>query len=50
VLFGEYDPQTLPTQLIQPENGALTLLLDQAAAAKLPKPGPDGAGKVELAR
>jgi len=50
VLFGEYDPQTLPTQLIQPENGALTLLLDEAAAAKLPKPGPDGSGKLELAR
>ncbi len=50
VFYGEYEPATLPTQLIQPRNGALTLLLDEQAAAKLPKPGPDGTGKVELAR
>jgi 6-phosphogluconolactonase len=50
VLYGEYDPETLPSQLIQPKNGALTLLLDQQAAAKLPKPGPDGTGKVDLSR
>jgi len=50
VLFGEYDPLTLPTQLIQPRTGSLTLLLDEAAAARLPKPGPDGTGKVELSR
>lgn len=50
VLYGEYDPETLPSQLIQPRNGALTLLLDEKAAAKLPKPGPDGTGKVDLAR
>lgn len=50
VLYGEYDPETLPTQLIQPRNGSLTMLLDAKAAAKLPKPGPDGTGKVDLAR
>jgi 6-phosphogluconolactonase len=50
VLYGEYDPETLPSQLIQPRNGSLTMLLDQKAAAKLPKPGPDGTGKVDLAR
>jgi 6-phosphogluconolactonase len=50
VLYGEYDPETLPSQLIQPRNGSLTLLLDEQAAAKLPKPGPDGTGKVDLAR
>ena len=50
VLYGEYDPETYPSQLIQPGSGALTLLLDQAAAAKLPKPTADGTGKVELAR
>ena len=50
VLYGEYDPETLPSQLIQPKNGALTLLLDSLAAAKLPKPGPDGTGKVDLSR
>jgi 6-phosphogluconolactonase len=50
VLYGEYDPDTLPSQLIQPKNGALTMLLDQAAAVKLPKPNADGIGKVDLAR
>ncbi len=50
VLYGEYDPETLPTQLIQPRSGALTLLLDQAAASKLPKPLDQGIGEVELAR
>lgn len=50
VLYGEYDPETLPTQLIQPKNGALTLLLDKAAAARLPKPNAEGIGKVDLAR
>ena len=47
VLYGAYDPSTYPSQLIQPRNGALTLLLDEKAAAKLPKPGVDGSGKVE---
>jgi 6-phosphogluconolactonase len=54
VLYGEYDPATLPSQLIQPANGSLTLLLDAAAAQKLPKPqeyvGDEGVGHVELAR
>ncbi len=50
MLFGDYDPETLPSQLVQPRNGSLTLLLDQAAAARLPRPDADGKGKVELAR
>ena len=50
VLYGEPDPEQTPSQLIQPRNGSLTFLLDEAAAAKLPKPGPDGVGRVELAR
>jgi 6-phosphogluconolactonase len=50
VLYGEYDPETLPAQFIQPRNGSLTLLLDQEAAAKLPRPAADGTGLVELAR
>ena len=50
VLFGDYDPAQWPSQLIQPVNGALTMLLDQAAAAKLPKPDAHGIGKVELSR
>ncbi len=50
VLYGEPDPEETPSQLIQPSSGSLTFLLDEAAAAKLPKPGPDGVGHVELAR
>lgn len=37
VLLGEYDPETRPSQLIRPASGWLTLLLDSAAAAKLPE-------------
>ena len=37
VLLGPYDPETHPSQLIRPANGRLTLLLDAAAAAKLPE-------------
>ena len=50
VLYGAYDPGKTPSQLIQPTNGALTFLLDEAAAAKLPKPGPDGAGHLDVLR
>ena len=50
VLYGDYDPSQTPSQLIQPANGSLTFLLDQAAAAKLPKPGHDGAGHLSLSR
>ncbi len=50
VLYGEYDVNETPSQLIQPKNGSLLFLLDEKAAAKLPRPGPDGAGRVELAR
>jgi 6-phosphogluconolactonase len=38
VLLGAYDPETHPSQLIRPQNGRLTFLLDTAAAAKLPEP------------
>ena len=48
VLLGPYDPESKPTQLIRPENGKLTFLLDAAAAAKLPA-AVDGVGKLELA-
>ena len=50
VLYGDFLPEVYPSQLIQPRNGSLTLLLDEKAAVHLPKPGPDGTGKVELAR
>lgn len=48
VLLGAYDPETKPSQLIRPDSGKLTLLLDAAAAAKLPAPDADGAGTLEL--
>ncbi len=38
VFLGAYDPEAKPAQLIRPANGRLTLLLDAAAAAKLPQP------------
>lgn len=50
VLYGAYDPEETPAQLIQPKNGSLLFLLDRKAAAKLPQPDAEGVGKVELAR
>lgn len=50
MLFGERDAEETPAQLILPSSGRLTLLLDTAAAAKLPAPGADGSGQVEIAR
>ena len=37
VWTGVYHPETYPAQLIRPASGRLRLLLDAAAAAKLPK-------------
>ena len=56
VFTGPRDPERLPSQLIRPENGRLLLLLDKAAAGKLPSadqsiPTPDGSlqrGSLEL--
>lgn len=50
VIFGPKDPETLPSQLIQPATGKLTLFLDRAAAAKLPAPNAEGFGRVEIVR
>lgn len=50
VLQGPYDPETLPSQLIQPQNGRLLFLLDTAAAAHLPAPDETGKGRLEIAR
>ncbi|HEV2277837.1 MAG TPA: 6-phosphogluconolactonase [Acidobacteriaceae bacterium] len=50
VLTGAYDPETLPSQLIQPQNGRLLFLLDRAAAAQLPAPNASGTGTLEIAR
>lgn len=36
VLFGDYDPERKPAQLIQPTRGRLTWLIDSASAAELP--------------
>jgi 6-phosphogluconolactonase len=49
VLQGAYNPDEFPSQLIRPANGKLTLLLDRAAAAKLPEPV-DGKGTLEISR
>jgi 6-phosphogluconolactonase len=49
VFLGPYDPESKPSQLVRPDSGALTLLLDQAAAAKLPAPAnSSAAGVLEL--
>lgn len=50
VLTGVYDPETLPSQLIQPQNGRLVFLLDRAAAAQLPAPNAQGIGTLEIER
>ena len=50
VLLGPYQPELLPAQLIRPESGEMTMFLDRAAAAKLPPPGPDGMGLLEVGR
>jgi 6-phosphogluconolactonase len=50
ILLGPYQPETLPSQLIQPESGELSLLLDRAAAAKLPPPAANGTGLLEVSR
>jgi 6-phosphogluconolactonase len=47
VMQGPYQPDTYPSQIIRPASGKLTLLLDAAAAAKLPEPV-NGTGTLEL--
>jgi 6-phosphogluconolactonase len=49
VFLGPYDPESKPSQLVRPASGALTLLLDSAAASKLPVPAAgESAGTLEL--
>ena len=50
VFLGPKDVERLPSQLIWPASGILTLILDKAAAAQLPPPGSDGKGHLEIAR
>lgn len=49
VFLGPYQPDTYPSQIIRPASGRLTLLLDSAAAAKLPAPAnSEKTGTLEL--
>jgi 6-phosphogluconolactonase len=49
VFHGPYQPETYPSQIIRPASGRLTLLLDAAAAAKLPEPKEsNSSGTLEL--
>jgi len=49
VFLGPYDPESKPSQLIRPQSGQLTLLLDTAAAEKLPSvQGPGAVGELEV--
>jgi 6-phosphogluconolactonase len=50
VLTGPLDPERLPSQLIWPASGILTLILDQAAAALLPATDGEGCGVLERER
>jgi 6-phosphogluconolactonase len=50
VLTGPRDPERLPSQLIWPSSGILTLILDKAAAAFLPATDVDGCGVLERQR
>jgi 6-phosphogluconolactonase len=47
VWMGPRDVERLPSQLIRPAGGILTLLLDRAAAALLPPPDTQGCGAFE---
>lgn len=47
VVLGPRDVERLPSQLIRPASGILTLLLDKDAAAQLPATGGDGRGLIE---
>ncbi len=50
VFTGPRDPERLPSQLIWPASGILTLLLDKAAAALLPPANEEGCGVLERER
>jgi 6-phosphogluconolactonase len=50
VLGNKYDPETWPSQVIQPKSGQLLMLLDQAAAAKVAPPDANGTGHLEIVR
>jgi 6-phosphogluconolactonase len=47
VMTGPHDVERLPSQLIWPASGILTLILDQSAAAMLPATDGEGCGFLE---
>ncbi len=47
VLTGARDTERLPSQLIWPSSGILTLILDKSAASQLPATDEDGCGFLE---
>jgi 6-phosphogluconolactonase len=47
VLTGQRDVERLPSQLIRPVSGILTLILDKSAAAELPATDEEGCGFLE---
>jgi 6-phosphogluconolactonase len=47
VFMGPRDPERLPSQLIRPSSGILTLILDKAAASLLPATDAEGCGVLE---
>jgi 6-phosphogluconolactonase len=50
ILTGPHDPERLPSQLIWPASGILTLFLDKAAARLLPATDGEGCGVLERDR
>ena len=50
VFTGPHDPERLPSQLIWPSSGILTLILDKAAATLLPATDGEGCGVLERER
>ena len=50
VFMGPRDPERLPSQLIWPSSGILTLFLDKASAALLPATNGEGCGVLERER
>jgi 6-phosphogluconolactonase len=50
VLTAPHDPERLPSQLIWPVSGILTLILDKAAASLLPATNGEGCGVLERER
>jgi 6-phosphogluconolactonase len=47
IVLGAKDVERLPSQLIKPASGILTLLLDSEAAAELPAPNGHSSGLIE---